>query len=132
MFVSLILRHVSERLPGRYFEPFFLATTPSSRSSFAAAVNALPSPSTWVISWSRWSSSTISSRSSRRSSSVRPVVSRPSSHSTSKTTSATGISFAARLISRSFARFIRCCSASNELRPSASNATISPSSTAFT
>ena len=37
-----------------------------------------------------------------------------------------------RLISRSFARFIRCCSASNEFLPSSSNATISPSSTAFT
>ena len=37
-----------------------------------------------------------------------------------------------RLISRSFDRFIRCCSASNEFFPSSSNATISASSTAFT
>jgi hypothetical protein len=46
--------------------------------------------------------------------------------------SATGIFVDARLISRSFCRFMRCCSASNEFFPSSSNATISASTTAFT
>ena len=58
--------------------------------------------------------------------------SRPSSQSRSNATSATGILLAIRLISRSFVRFIRCWSASNEFLPSSSNATISASSTTFT
>ena len=132
MFSSLILRQSGVRRPGRYREPIRLAITPSRPWALAASFKARPSPSTWVATWRRWSVSTISSSSSRRSSqlesgrvvAVEPQQVEHDERDGDLLDDALDLAFVAR--------FMRCWSASNEFLPSSSNATISPSITAFT
>ena len=122
------------RLPGRYRRAASLRHHALQRRARAPPRRTpTPSPSTWVTTWSRSSCSTTSSSSSRRSSSasagrVAPVE----PQQVERDQRDRDLLARSRSISRAFARFIRCWSASNEFLPSSSNATISPSITAFT